>query len=183
MKSSKTLRVLLFTVLALFTFIPARAQQSGLQPALLAGGTASQAAQTTNQMVTAGMTNQAGSLTSDTITTTNISINVADYDNVGLTFQETGTTQSTNGIYGLRVYRSYNKGVTYEANPGWSFTNMTAAPGAQTFTVVTNLYIPSVTTLAFSFENGNTNILGFETNILLQINCKDPRVKAALTAY
>lgn len=109
-------------------------------------------------------------------TSTNLALNVAGYDNVGLTLKFSGTVDTTNTAIGARIYRSYNYGKTYETTPGFVLTNITTAAGAPaTYTVVTNLAIPGVSTLGFVFVN--TTAVGAITNTDFSINLKSPIVQ------
>lgn len=129
---------------------------------------------TTNQFVTAGVTNQAGSPTGYTITSSNLVQSVGEYDYAGITWQYTWPVGSTNGITNLKVYESFDNGQTFGANPVFTYAPTPAAAGAPgTWTTNQVVDIHGVTHLAFSLDN---NATGFISNVVLRVNLKAPRV-------
>lgn len=151
----------------------ALAQKSGLYN-IVSGGVLPTL--TTNQIVTSGVTNQAGSTTSYTPTGSTFVQTVAEYDNVGLTWSFTFPTGSTNGVAHLSVYKSFDNGQTYEVNPSFTYVpTPTAALAPGTWTTNTSLSVAGVTHLAFSLDN---NTVGFISNVVLRVNLKSPKYGA-----
>ena len=139
--------------------------------------TATLPAGTTNQVVllSGTVTNQVGSSTAPTtITSSNIFVTCHEFDKAGFTFQCTGIAGSSNGLYGVQIYGSASKGAVWDVNPRWNFTNNAAAPGAQTYTVVTNLDLTGLDRLAFVFFNASAN--GYESNVIAGIRLKSSKV-------
>ena len=139
--------------------------------------TATLPAATTNQVVLQGgtVTNQWGSPTSSaTITSSNIFLNCHEFDKCGFTYQSTGVAGSTNGVFGVLIYGSASKGAVSDVNPRWSFTSTNAAPGGQTFTVVTNLDLSGLDRIGFVFLNGAAN--GYQSNLIAGVRLKASKV-------
>jgi hypothetical protein len=140
--------------------------------------TATLPAATTNQIVLLGgtVTNQFGSPTATTITSSNILLHCHEFDKCGFTFQSVGIAGSTNGIFGVQIYASMSKGAVIDPNPRWSFTTNAAAPGGQTYTVITNLDLSGIDILYFSFINGSAN--GWQSNVIAGVELKSPKYGA-----
>ena len=174
MKFTKTF--LIATAIGLIAAFSVSAQTIGVK-SLLTGGTTTMNPGTTNQFIVAGVTNQYGAVNSTAITSSNLQQNISEFDNVGFTFKATGIAATTNGIFGVRVFRSYDGGTTFETVPYISYTNLVAAPnGAATWTVATNLNnLLGATHLGFSLENACANG-GYLTNVSMSVNLKSAKL-------
>ena len=183
----KTFPLILGAALAALSPTPAaRAQTAGLYQLSGLNGTPgtttavatnSSPPGTTNQFVSGGVTNQFGSATSTAITTgngnTNLVQDIHNYDNVGFTYQAqlmVGDTNTT--VFGWLVFRSFDRGTTFETKPNWIFTNNPSGPAGTIYGTLTNLSTQGVTTLAFSYIDADTNTLNPKTNILLELFLK-----------
>ena len=166
----------LFTILCATSLcLAASAQQAGVNTLLPGGNTILRPGAFNNVVATGVSTNQYGSSTSYGTITSNLVQSVAEYDNVGLTWSFTGFGAGcTNAAVVLYVYRSYDNGLLYEANPGFTYS-CTPGFGADTATFTTNLNlaVTSATHLAFSFSNTNTVAV---TNVILKVNLKPAKV-------
>lgn len=135
-------------------------------------------AASTNQVVLLGgtVTNQYGSPTSTTtITSSNIVVNCHEFDKGGLSFQFVGVAGSTNGLFGLQIYGTGNKGLVWDANPRWNFTTTNAGPnGASTYSTNVSLDLSGLDRLGFVFVNGCAN--GYLTNVITTIRLKASKV-------
>jgi hypothetical protein len=69
----------------------------------------------------------------------------------------------------LKVFRSYDGGITFEANATNAFAYTPPAPGGQTWTTNGNIELKGVTHLAFSIDNNSASYL---TNLNLRLNLK-----------
>ena len=170
---------------------PTMAQTIGVYvPGPLGGGTIVLPQFTTNTFYVYSLTNgvQNGTITTNTTYAavptggyTNLSVNVAGCDNVGFTGQWTETTVNTNLAVGVKIYRSFNYGVTYETTPGFELTNIVLAANAPaTYTICTNLYVPGVTTLGLAVYNNsvtNATTVGYVTNVTINFNIKGNTVQ------
>jgi hypothetical protein len=137
--------------------------------------TATLSAATTNQVVLAGVTNQFGSPTSATaITSSNIVLYCYDFNTAGFTFKSVGVAGSTNGTFGVQIFGSSSRGAVWDSSARWNFTTTNAAPGSQTYTVVTNLDLTGLDRIAFVFLNGSAN--GYQTNVVAGVRLKATRV-------
>lgn len=170
----KFTKLILLTACVLAVATSAFAQKSGVYTQLAGGATAIPTL-TTNQFVVSGVTNQAGAPASDSITSSNLIQTVAEYNSVGLTWQFTYPTGSTNGAVTLFIYRSFDNGVTYEANPGFTYAVTPVAPGNGTWTTNLSIATTDATHLGFSVEN---KAVGYITNCNLKINLKSPKYGA-----
>ena len=101
-------------------------------------------------------------------TSSNLTLTVADFDYVGLTYSQTGTATSTNI---LSIFKSMNNGVTYEANASYSYT---VAPGAAAYATNALLDLRGCTHIAFTIRSTGTTAA---TNALLQVNLKAPKTQ------
>lgn len=141
--------------------------------------TATLPAGTTNQIVllSGAVTNQAGSASSTTtITSSNIVLRCEEFDKCGFTFKSVGVAGSTNGLFGVQIYGSASRGSVWDVAPRWNFTTTNAAPGSQTYTVVTNLDLSGIDRLAFVFLNGSAN--GYQTGMVAGVKFKSPKYGA-----
>jgi hypothetical protein len=132
----------------------------------------------TNQFVVSGITNQFGSPTSYFPTASNMVATVAEYNDVGLTWGFVAPVGSTNATVNLKIYKSFDNGVSYESTPSFSYAITPTAINAAAGTVLgTNLdlSVPGVSHLAFSLDN---NTAGYVTNVVLKLNDKSPKYGA-----
>jgi hypothetical protein len=186
MKTIKSL--FLVGILSIAAALPLRAQKAGVYH-LLSGGTTILPAQTTNTVISgvystnAGqsyVTNQYGAVAAITITPSNLTMTVSEFNDVGFTFLATPSLGNTNGQYGVRIYRSWNNAVTFEATPYVSFTNVTAGTASigATYQAATNLpNLSGATHIGFSFEN-NGAAGGCLTNVGLDVYLKSVKYGA-----
>jgi hypothetical protein len=158
----KKIFLAILTVAALAIASTATAQNIGLYR-ILSGGTTTVPAGVTNQIVVGGVTNQYGLPG----TATNLAQSVQDYNTAGLTISLTGTATSTNSVL---IYKSFDNGTTYEANPSFSYTGI--APGAAAWSTNASLTLTDVTTLGFVVKSSGTTDA---TNVLVELNLKAPR--------
>ena len=167
------MKIILSIFCTVLLSIAAHAQTAGLYTQ--SGSTNSLPAGTTNQFVYNGVTNQFGSATSTAIVSSNLVLNVEHYDNAGYTFQcQQNIGDTNNTVFGVLIYPSYDKGLTFKTNAGWVLTNNWNGPAGTVWTAATNLSIPGVTTLGFSFINADTNTAGVLTNVLSEVHLKRP---------
>lgn len=135
-------------------------------------------AASTNQvgLLSGTVTNQVGSPTSTTtITSSNIVINCHEFDKGGLSFQFVGSTGATNGLFGVQIYATANKGLVWDANPRWNFTTTNAAPnGAATYSTNVSLDLSGMDRIGFVFLNGCAN--GYLTNVVATVRLKASKV-------
>ena len=157
--------IALLTMIALCLAAPANAQVS----ILLSGGTTQIPGVTTNQIIVGGVTNQLGSPNTDGITSSNLTGNVAQSDSIGFTWQFYAPATATNGAVAVKVYKSFDAGVTYEVNPSYTFAYTPAAPGGVWWTTNGSLTVTGGTTIGFTVENGAATAI---TNCLLEVNGK-----------
>lgn len=157
---------------ALFISAGASAQTADTYQ-LFGGGTAFTPPLTTNVLfssVTASNTYSQPGIGSLAPNTNLWTMNVAQFDYVGLTWAFTGTATSTND---LLIFKSYDKGLTFETVP--SFQYLGIAPGAAAFETNGSLDVHGVTTLAFVLKSRGTT---YTTNNLLEVNLKSPKYGA-----
>lgn len=158
-------------LMCLWSVPPVQAQDAGLYTAV-SGGTLVLPSGSTNTVWVYALTNgvQNGVITTNRYglpgTSSNLTLNVSDYDYAGLTFGLTGTATSTNS---LLIYKSFNNGTTYESVASFQYLNI--APGAAAYATNASLDIHGVSRLAFVLQSSGTT---FGTNILLQMNFKAP---------
>lgn len=166
-------------MLALFAllFAPsAHAQLNGLYQ-YLTGGTIVIPSNSTNTFYSYTLTNgvQNGVIVTNLFgapgTSTNLAVNVSEYDYVGLTIAFTGTATSTNT---LLLYKSFDNGANYESAATFSYV---ATPGAAAYVTNAALDIHGVTHLAFvSRANGTVASSTFASNAVVELNLKSPRL-------
>lgn len=161
------------------------AQNNGLySPAnIFAGGNVSLPAASTNLFWTYALTNgvQNGVITTNNSfgnladsSSSNLTLNVSEYDYAGLTYVVTSDASSTNAPVGVAVFTSNDYGKTFAAAPSFSWTNSIAAPGGTSQKYTTNSWdIHGVSTLGFKFYNLAT--AGQATNYL-SVNLKSARI-------
>jgi hypothetical protein len=155
MKFTKT--ILVTAILAVAT-LTASAQKAGLYQTFN-GGTTRLVAGTTNSIATG--TNAAVQYGLPG-TSTNIAQTVGEFDYVGLTWSFTGSTNAT-----LKLYKSFDNGLTYEANPSFSYS------GSGTFATNASIDVHSVTHLGVVLANVGTLDA---TNHVLEFNLKSPKM-------
>ena len=107
--------------------------------------------------------------------TNGLTLPVSDFDNVGLSFGFLPWAGDTNAPVGVQVFRSYDFGRTFEAGPGFSFTNGPTAAGLAQYTLCTNLAMQGVTTLGFNFINAAA--AGVVSNLTGTANMKAPKMQ------
>jgi hypothetical protein len=170
----KTTKLFLTIAALVVGIITASAQQAGVYP-LLSGYTTVLPAASTNVAIVYS-TVIAGGVTNNVIqtntfglpgTSTNLVLPVSQFDYAGLTFAFTGTATSTND---LLIFKSFDRGATYEPTPSFTFTNL--APGAAAYLTNGALDIHGVNALGFVIKNKGTTIA---TNVLLEINLKSQK--------
>ena len=142
---------------------PAAAQSAPGLYGFLSGGTSQLPAATTNQTIVGTITNNFG----NPGTATNFVLNVGQYDHVGFTFTATGIAATTNVTVSL--YKSFNNGISYEANPSFTYANINI--GAATYTTNADLDVHGVTHLALVTKIIGT---GGTTNTYISLNLKAP---------
>jgi hypothetical protein len=174
MKPFSILKTVVLSIALAASSIPSFAQDSGVK-VLLSGGTTTLNAASTNAFVVDGVTNKLGNPASMTITSSNLVLNVSEFDNAGLTWQETGVVATTNGTSRLQAFVSRNGGSIWETNAAYAWTNTTPASttGAATYTQGGNMDLRGVTHIAFSMDN---NAASYFTNNTLSVNLKRPKV-------
>jgi hypothetical protein len=190
MKFTKSFLAAAFGIaVAMGVAAPTMAQTIGVYaPGPFAGGTVVIPQFTTNTFYVYSLTNgvQNGTITTNTYSAvptggnTNLTVNVAGYENVGITLQFTESAYNTNSPVGLVVYRSGNYGVTFETTPYQSFTNiLLAASAPYTYTLFTNVPCYGASTLGFSFINipNPSGVVGYVTNALLNVTLKGNTVQ------
>lgn len=139
----------------------AEAQQAQVYQ-IIYGGTSRVPASTTNTVIVNVSTNTYGIPG----TGSNLVMQVAEFDYVGLTWTFTGSTNAS-----LLIYKSFDNGVTFNTNAAdFNYLNQTAGTGI--FTTNAALDVHGVTHLGFGLQNRGVND---ETNLLLEINCKSPK--------
>lgn len=139
----------------------ANTQAQGLYP-VFTGGTTTLQPYTTNTYVYGGVTNRFGAPG----TSTNIAVNVSQYDTIGMTFKFTGTATSTNALY---LYRSMDEGASYLAAPFFSITGI--VPGAAAYQTNVAISVSGCSHIAIRTENiGST----YATNVDLSFYLKAP---------
>lgn len=174
MKFTKIFTAILAAMVVLLFLPSAQAQRSGINTVI---SSAAAGTLTTNVYVVGNVTNQYGGPTAITnIYSTNLIATVGDYDYAGITWQFTGVTATTNGNVVLRVFRSYDNGVTYEYTPGYTYTVVTptATTGAGLYIgSCTNIDLHGATHIAFTTVNLAASYI---TNESLVLNFKIPKV-------
>jgi hypothetical protein len=163
----------LFTILgAVSICVAANAQQAGVIT-LLNGGTTTVQAGLTNNFIVSGTTNQFGSVWQAGITSSNLMQSVAEYNTVGLTWQFKGLADTTNAVIALKVYKSFDNGVSFEDNPSFTYSCTPAAPGSVSWTTNQSITVTDTTTLGFTVEN---HCADYITNVVLKVNLKPTKV-------
>ena len=181
----KFIKHIFLTTFAIGMVFTASAQNNGLySPAnIWAGGNVSLPAASTNLFWTYALTNgvQNGVITTNNSygnvtdgSTSNLTLNVSEYDYVGITYVVTSDASSTNAPVGLAVYTSNDYGKTFASSPSFSWTNSIAAPGGTSQKYTTNTWdIHGVSTLGFKFYN--LAAAGQATNYI-SVNLKSSRM-------
>ncbi len=181
----KFIKRIFLTTFAIGMVFTASAQNNGLySPAnIFAGGNVTLPAASTNlfwvYQLTNGVqngvvvtNNSFGNLADNS--SSNLTLNVSEYDYAGLTYVVTSDASSTNAAVGVAVYTSNDYGKTFSASPAFSWTNSIAAPGGTSQKYMTNAFdIHGVSTLGFKFYNLAT--AGQATNYL-SVNLKSARI-------
>ena len=120
-----------------------------------------------------GATNFSGNTAGIAITSSNIIVDVHNYDNIGWTYSDTpGGGAMSNAYRGFQVFRSYDKGATFEAVAFGTYTNTNSAAGLPWVTNG-NWNIPGCSALGFSFYDTVTN--GFQSNVIFELYLKRPK--------
>jgi hypothetical protein len=172
MKPFRIIAAFILALIALAFADCARAQNAGLYQAFT-GGTIVLPSATTNTAYIYQLTNgvQNGVISTNVWgapgTSTNLVLNVSEYDYVGFTWSLTGTATSTNDIL---IYKSFDNGGFWEATPTFSYTQV---PGAAAGGTNVSLDVHGVTSLAFvSRSRGTTSA----SNNVVELNLKSPRL-------
>jgi hypothetical protein len=175
--NKKIASILFGLVLALAMVLPVQAQKAGVQT-LLGGGNSILPATTTNLFVATGSaTNQFGAPQTWTMTSSNLTMTVAEFDNVGLSWHFTGfSSGATNATVVLRVYKSYDNAATWDVIPSYIYSITPGnADGTTPLGTNANLSCTGATHIGFEVEN---NVAVLETNVQLRVNLKSPKYGA-----
>ena len=130
---------------------------------------------TTNQIIIGGVTNQYGSPASFSMTSSNQTQDVSEFDNVGYTIKFKGLASTSNGTVDVYFWKSYDNASVFESAA--FCTNSWTPTGAGAYSAAGNLSVPGATTIGISFDN---NTAGPATNFFISFNPKAPKV---LTRY